>query len=310
MKEISMLEDLYYTSNSSKRCFESLKKIDRILVNQPSECCAHFPHDISKKQMHALSLLRAPTRIDIALESQMLGKPLRSSPVLAPNIWTAPEKTTVWKLSNRHGGRSSNIRIRMPPALTFGARHSITTNTGRKLYSMVLKYDMAQSPGTLDPLRKIHGIIKSHLSKTRVFTSILPDTTRELAQQITRETPNLSDMAKRKIFNTRAAERVETLFGNDKAFRVYTDCDTIVLGSIDVPEFLATADFLENFGSHGSEPYLCLADVVIALHAIIVSPDETHISMDIRIEYISHGPNMQASEASEAEYRFDKKWSY
>jgi hypothetical protein len=59
-----MLEDLYHTTKSSKRCFESLKKNDRILINQKSECCAHFPHDISIKQMHALSLLRAPTSFE------------------------------------------------------------------------------------------------------------------------------------------------------------------------------------------------------------------------------------------------------
>jgi len=245
--------------------------------------------------MHALSLLYAHTNLDLVLEPIAHVKPLRSSPLLPPNIWSAPEKATVWKLRSRHGGRLTKVKIRMPLAHTFGARHIVTTSMGRKQYGMVLKYDMSQSSATLDPLREIHGVIKSHLATMSVFTAVMPDTTRDIASQIAIDAPTLSEASKCKIFEIRAAEKVETLFGKDSAFKVYTDSNTIVLGGIDVPEYLATDDFIDGFGGKGADPFVCLADVVVVLHAIVISPDEKHISTIIRMDGISHGRNIQSS---------------
>jgi len=249
--------------------------------------------------MHAISLLRAAAETDLVLEQQSsYFKPLQLWAANPPNIWSAPIIPTVWKIGSRHADHSSPIKIKMPRAHTFGIRHVVTTNMGLKSYGMVIKYPLSNSISTLIPLRQIHNKLKRHLSKTCVFTMVMPETTRALVTQINLEAPYISNESKRKLFISRAAKKVETCFGTDASFRVYTDCNIIVFGSIDVPREMATEELIEKFSAKGDRPYVCLADVTVGLYAILVSPDEGHISIDIRLEHISHGSNIQAPQAS------------
>jgi hypothetical protein len=235
-----------------------------------------------------MPLFRAATTVDIDLERQFIPKPLRSSAALPRNIWSAPDSPSVWKLRSKHTGRASPIRIIMPRAHTFGARHVVTSDAGRKQYGMVLKYGMGQ---TLEPLRALHELIKTHLSKPSVFSLVLPETTRALVLKINMD-KTLPDKCKYRLFLERSAAKVESLFGADSSFKLYTDCNTIVLGSIDVADSLATSLFLRNFGAQGSMPYVCLVDAVVLLHSIVISPDETHMSIDFRCEHVAHGRNL------------------
>ena len=169
-----------------------------------------------------------------------------------------------------------------------------TASNGHKQYEMVLKYSMVQSSAILHHLRTLHTMLKEHLALPHVFNVVMPDTARRFARQIFQEDSTLSDDRKTALFIARASACVESLFGGDSAFKLYTDYDTIVLGNINVPERLATADFLQNFGGHNNVPYVCLADVVVSIYAIRISPDETRISLDIRTERISHGNNISS----------------
>jgi len=259
----------------------------------PSQNSFHFRPHIPAGTMHAISLLQAAAEIELVLEPQSLYvKPLQLWAANPPNIWSAPIIPTVWKIGSRHADHSAPIKIIMPRAHTFGIRHVITNNMGLKNYGMVLKYPLSKSISTLTPLRQIHNMLKRHLSKTCVFTMVMPETTRALVTQINLEAPNTSNESKRKVFISRAAKKVETCFGTDASFRVYTDCNIIVFGSIDVPLEVATEELIENFSGKGDRPYVCLADVTVGLYAILVSPDEAHVSIDIRLEHISHGLNI------------------
>ena len=247
--------------------------------------------------MNVISLHKAVAKFDIILEPRGFAKPLRSSAALPKSIWTPPDKATVWKICSRRAhqaGLASSVHIKMPLAHAFGARHTKTTANGHKQYGMVLKYPMAQSSAILDDLRTIHAMLKEHLALPHVFNTVMPDTARKFAQQIFQEDSTLSDDCKTALFVARASARVESLFGGDSAFKVYTDYDTIVLGNINVPESLATADFLRNFGGHNDDPYVCLADVVVSIYAIRISPDEKRVSIDFRTERISHGNNISS----------------
>jgi len=243
--------------------------------------------------MHALSLLRASKKVNIFLVPQGRGESKCSTAPILRSIWSAPTEPNVWRIFSMHYGRTANITVKMPRAHTFGARHVITTSTGRKQYGMVLKYPMAQSETTLDPLRRLHAKLKAHLAKPSVFTLLLPQTTRDMVRQINYDAPDLPSESKTKIFTARVHDKVDALFGADSSFMVYTDCNTIVLGVIDVPESMASSDFLNRFSAQGTKPYVCLADAIINLYAIVVSHDEEQISLDIRIEHISHGANIQ-----------------
>jgi hypothetical protein len=250
---------------------------------------------ITKMTVYSLTLAHAVANIEIAnieLEREFITKPLRASAAQPRSIWSAPDSASVWNLRSNHTGRALSIRIRMPRALTFGARHTVTSDVGRKRYGMVFKYDMGQCSQTLDPLRELHERIKAHLVKPSVFTLVMPETTRAICHQINLKYKTGSDDLKRRLFFERSAAKVESLFGADSAFKLYTDYNTIVLGSIDVADGLVTEDFLRGFGARGSKPYVCLVDAVVVLHAIVISPDESHMSMDMRCEHIAHGPNI------------------
>jgi hypothetical protein len=123
---------------------------------------------------------------------------------------------------------------------------------------------------------------------------VFPETTKAIATFINVEAPGLNDESKRKLFAERAVQRVDALFKADGSFKIYKDCNTIVLGSLDVPEKMVTKDFLKNFSSVGGRPFICLVDTVIRLYALVVSEDEAHITLDISVETVSHGSNIQA----------------
>ena len=75
--------------------------------------------------------------------------------------------------------------------------------------------------------------------------------------------PSLSDEAKYQVIATRAADKVNKLFGGRGCFSTYTDEHTIVIGSIDVPTRMATSNFINHFSARDGKPFLCLVDVVI-----------------------------------------------
>jgi hypothetical protein len=189
-------------------------------------------------------------------------------------------------------GRAHPLLITMPRALSFGLRHVVTTESGYKEYGMLLKYPMKHGVATYESLCELHEVVLAHLAHPNVFACILPKTTNLLKLQIDHDVPSLSDEAKYQVLTTRAADTVTKLFGARGCFNIYADQNTIVIGIINIPFEIATSSMIDEFSARNDEPFFCLVDVEIGLHAILVSHDETTISIDMQIDRVTHGANI------------------
>ena len=167
-------------------------------------------------------------------------------------------------------------------------------NDGIRLQGIrhVIEYPMKHGVATYESLCELHEMVLGHLAHPNVFACILPKTTNMLELQIDRDVPSLSDEAKYQVFTTRAADTVTKLFGKRGCFNIYADQNTIVIGIINVPSEIATSSFINEFSAQNGEPFFCLVDVAIRLHAILVSHDETTISIDMQIDRVTHGANI------------------